>query len=99
MRKPLVKLLLVALILSCATGTVAQESLSVVLKKAGTLKKNIDKELVPQLQKLKIIGEINSEDIHFLTNLPQIKVLDISDVTLQKKDAKAKANKGKYIVQ
>ena len=97
MRKSFLKLLVIALSLLCTTNITAQDSLSVVLKKAGKLKSSIKKKQVPTLQKLKITGEINSDDIYFLTTLPQIKELDLSEVTLQANDKKAKQYKGKYI--
>lgn len=97
MRKSFLRLLVVALSLLCTTDITAQDSLSVVLKKAGKLKGSIKKKQVPTLQKLKITGEINSDDIYFLTTLPQIKELDLSEVTLQANDKKARQHKGKYI--
>ena len=97
MRKSFLRLLVVALSLLCTTDITAQDSLSVVLKKAGKLKSSIKKKQVPTLQKLKITGEINSDDIYFLTTLPQIKELDLSEITLQINDEKAKQHKGKYI--
>ena len=74
------------------------DSFSIKLEKAGSLKKCIKKKELPNVEKLKITGEINSEDIYFITTLPHIKVLDLSHVTLQSKDEKAKDNKGKFII-
>lgn len=77
------------------TNIVAQDTLLVKLTKAGTLKKYIKKKQKQTLKKLTIRGEINSEDIDFLTTLAEINTLDLSDVELN--DEKAKDNKGKYI--
>ena len=97
MKTNVVKLFIVALCLFCVTNVTAQDSLSVVLEKAGSLGRVIKKKHIPTLQKLKIKGEINSEDINFLTTLPQIKVLDISEIEIQPNDEKAKKSKGIYV--
>lgn len=97
MKTNVVKLFIVALCLFCVTNVTAQDSLSVVLEKAGSLGRVIKKKQIPTLQKLKIKGEINSEDINFLTILPQIKVLDISEIEIQPNDEKAKKSKGIYV--
>lgn len=97
MKANFTKFIFAALFLLCVTNVTAQDSLSVVLKKAGTLRKTIKKKQVPTLQKLRIEGEINSEDMYFLTTLPQIKELDLRKISLQAKDEKAKENKSKYV--
>lgn len=74
-----------------------KEKAYVVLKKGGKLKNYFNKDEKPCLKELKIEGEINSEDIYFITTLPQLQVLDIVGIELQANDKKAKKNKGRYI--
>ena len=73
------------LIIDSKTITINDEDLkSVFNPKAGKLSSIIDKKEITQITKLKISGEISSKDIKYIGKMPNITLLDLSELYLPK---------------
>ena len=73
------------LIVDSKTTIINDEDLkSVFNPKAGKLSSIIDKKEITQITKLKISGEISSKDIKYIGKMPNITLLDLSELYLPK---------------
>lgn len=91
------KLQLILFCLMFLGGNCISSPTIVSVKNPGKLSKQIKD--VAQIEQLQIEGTINSDDIAYFSMLPNLKILDLSNVLFDTRDVTAKENRGKYLAQ
>ena len=91
------KTIAIAIQLSLCSIAMSQSMTSVIVSKPGRLSRQADK--IGALQHLQVQGTLNSEDLAFLSSMPNLTTLDLSNATFDYMDTSAKQNKNKFIQQ